>query len=166
MLAALLAAGGGAPSPAAGERSVRDLRLLFELSLQYRPDMPPVVAGEGRKGRLLGSGDGRAAGARLRGNVRWSIFEVTGSERCEVELAGVIQTDDGARVEFEARGYGLVPDPRQPNHWQMNAAVRFSTAAGSPYAWTNSILAVWSGSFDMATGRHVYGVYVPRGAGD
>jgi hypothetical protein len=166
VLGALLAAGGGAPTQAAGERSAPSLRLLFNLSLQYRPDMPPAASTEGRSGRLLGSGDVRAEGVRLGGDVRWSIFELTGRDRCEVELAGVIQTRDGARIEFDARGFGLVPDPRQPDHWQMNAAVRFNAAADGPYRWTNSLLADWSGSFDMATGRHLYGVYAPRGAGN
>lgn len=165
-LAALLAAGKAGPTQAAGERSAPSLRLPSKLSLQYRPDMPPAASTEGRSERLLGSGAGRAEGVRLGGDVRRSIFELTDRNRCEVELGGVIQTRDGARIEFDARGFGLVPDPRQPDHWQMNAAVRFNAAADGPYRWTNSLLAVWSVYFDMATGRRLYGVYAPRGAGD
>ncbi len=166
LLAALLATVGGATIQSAGEGAMSELRPLFDLTLQYRPGMAPVASAEGHSGRLLGSGDGRAAGPRVRGDVSWSIFEVTGQERCEVELAGIIQTDDGGRIEFQARGFGLVADPRQPNRWLMNAAVRFTSAVDGPYGWTNSLLAVWSGSFDMDTGRHVYGVYAPLASGD
>jgi len=163
----LMAVGSGnATTEPAGERPASELKPLFDLTLQYRPDMAPAASAEGRSGRLLASGDGRATGARLSGDVRWSIFEITANDRCQVELAGIIRTESGARIEFEARGFGLVADPRRPNRWLMNAAVRFGAAADGPYGWTNALLAVWSGSFDMDTGRHAYGVYAPPDAGD
>jgi hypothetical protein len=46
----------------------------------------------------------------------------------------------------------------------MNAALRFSAAPDGPYGWANSLLAVWSGSFDMDTGQHLYAVYAPLAA--
>jgi hypothetical protein len=67
---------------------------------------------------------------------------------------------------LDARGFGQVANPRQPSRWLMNAAVLFSAPVDGPYGWANSLLAVWSGSFDMDTGRHVHGVYAPLAAGD
>ena len=136
------------------------LEPLFDLTLQYRPEMTPVVPSQGREGTLLGSGDGRVEGPRLRGAVRWSIFEVTGAERCKVNLVGTIQTAEGS-VKFDAVGFGIVGDPRLPNLWHMNAAVQFSTDPESPHAWLNPLLAVWDGRFDMRTGQHAYRAYAP-----
>ncbi len=135
------------------------LEPLFDLSLQYRPEMPPVVPSRGREGTLLGSGDGRVEGPRLHGAVRWSIFEVTGRERCKVNLVGTIQADDGREVTFDAVGFGIVGDPRLPNRWHLNAAVQFRTERDSPHAWLNQLLAVWDGYFEMRTGQHAYHAY-------
>ncbi len=137
------------------------LEPFFELSLQYRPEMAPVVPSQGREGTLLGSGDGRVEGPRLRGAVRWSIFEVTGAERCKVNLVGTIQAEDGRNVTFDAVGFGIVGDPRLPTRWHMNAAVQFSTDPDGPHAWLNQLLAVWDGRFEMGTGQHVYRAYAP-----
>jgi hypothetical protein len=151
---------GGAEEPAkAGDEM--SLEPLFDLTLQYRPEMAPVVSAEGREGTLLGSGDGRVDGARLRGAVRWSIFEVTGAEHCKVNLVGTIQTEDGRSVVFDAVGFGVVGDPRLPDRWHMNAAVQFRTDTEGPHAWLNPLLAVWDGRFDMRTGQHVYRAYAP-----
>ncbi len=137
----------------------RRLEPLFDLSLQYRPEMGPVVPSQGREGTLLGSGDGRAEGPRLRGAVHWSIFEVTGVERCKVNLVGTIQAEDGRNVTFDAVGFGIVGGPRLPDRWYMNAAVQFSTDPDGPNAWLNQLLAVWDGHFEMRTGQHVYRAY-------
>lgn len=145
-------------------KEAHHLEPLFELTLQYRPEMAAVVSSAGREGVLLGSGDGRIDGPRIRGSVKWSIFEVTGADRCKLNLAGVIATDDSASVEFDAQGFGVVADPRQPSRWHMNAAVKFSTDPEGPNAWLNWVLAVWDGRFDMQTGRHVYRAYAPAGA--
>ncbi len=129
---------------------------LFDAELQYRPGMAPVVSTEGRPG-LLGSGDGHVTGPRLRGRIRWSIFEEQGSGECTTTIAGWIDTDDGVRIGIETRGFGLVPDPAQPSHWKMSAAIRFK--ADGKYAWLRSMLGAWDGSFDMDTGRHTYRAY-------
>jgi hypothetical protein len=90
--AAVLAGGwaGSTEKPAkAGERM--HLEPLFDLTLQCRPEMASVVPSQGREGTLLGSGDGHVEGPRLRGAAGWSIFEVTGAERCKVNVVGTIQ---------------------------------------------------------------------------
>jgi alkylmercury lyase len=132
---------------------------FFQADLHYRPNAPPVQSHErlSRSGDLLGSGDGTVWGARLQGQVQWSIFEVQG-RICETSIVGVISTDDGAKVEFETRGYGLVPDPRQPHLWDMPAVVKFRTESPS-YQWLNTTLARWEGTFDMHRGVHTYHAY-------
>ncbi len=149
----------GSGEGAGRSRERMHMEPLFDMTLQYRPEMAPVASSQGREGTLLGSGDGRVEGPRLRGAVRWSIFEVTGAERCKVNLVGSIQTEDGRSVEFDAVGFGIVGDPRLPNRWHMNAAVRFSTEPQGRYAWLNPLLAVWDGRFDMQTGQHAYRAY-------
>lgn len=133
---------------------------LFDAELQYRPDMAAVVSPEGRTARLLGSGDGHITGPRIKGRIRWSIFEEQGAGECLTNIAGFIETDDGSRIGIETRGFGVVPDPAQPNRWRMSAAIQFK--ADGKYAWLQSVLAVWDGSFDMDTGRHTYRAYSGR----
>jgi Protein of unknown function (DUF3237) len=133
--------------------------VLFQAALQYLPDAPPVDLGgrPKRSGELLGSGDGVIQGATLQGRVHWSIFEVQGPV-CETTMVGVITTDDGATIQWETRGYGVVPDQNQPNQWYMPAVVKFTTA--SPlYSWLNTTLATWEGTFDRTSGLHTYQAY-------
>ncbi len=133
------------------------LTQLFDAELQYRPDMAAVVTPQGRSGRLLGSGDGQINGLKLKGRIRWSIFEDLGAGECKTNIAGFIETDDGSRIGIETRGFGIVPDPAKPDHWRMSAAIQFK--AGGKYAWLQGLLAVWDGFFDMDTGRHSYRAY-------
>ncbi len=133
------------------------LAQLFDAELQFRPEMAAVVLTEGRTGRLLGSGDGHVSGPRIEGRIRWSIFEDQGAGECKTNIAGFIETNDGSRIVIETRGFGVVPDAARPNQWKMNAAIQFK--AEGKYAWLQSVLAVWDGSFDMDTGRHSYGAY-------
>jgi hypothetical protein len=74
---------------------------------------------------------------------------------CETNIVGVITTDDGAEVAFETRGYGLVPDPKEPSTWDMPAVVKFRTESPA-YQWLNTTLARWEGAFDMDRGLHTY----------
>ncbi len=147
------------PPVIAGE--VARLDALWELELQYRPELGARSSAEGRAGSYLGSGDGRAVGVSLTGRVRWDLYEDTGKGVCATNFVGFIETDDGARIDFETTGFGLVPDRSAPNRWTMNGAVRFATESGA-LRWLNSTLAVWQGEFDMSTGRHRYRVYAPR----
>ncbi len=132
---------------------------LFQAELHYQPNAPPVEfrMGSSISGDLLGSGDGIVRGATLQGRVQWSIFEVQGPI-CETTIVGVITTDDGAQVEFETRGYGVVPDPNQPHLWDMPAVVKFRTESPA-YQWLNTTLARWEGTFDMHRGVHTYQAY-------
>ena len=132
---------------------------LFQAELHYRPSAAPVQLHQhaSRSGDLLGSGDGIVRGAMLQGRVHWSLFEVQGPI-CETNIVGVISTEDGAQVEFETRGYGLVPDPDQPDLWDMPAVLRFRTESPA-YQWLNTTLARWEGTFGMLRGVHTYQAY-------
>ncbi|MCI0410251.1 MAG: hypothetical protein L0191_17115, partial [Acidobacteria bacterium] len=93
---------------------------LFDAEIHYRSDMEPVVPAEGREGELIGSGDGKVAG-KIRGTIRWSFFAADcayllvkagiepppGQHLCKTNPGGIIQTEDGATIWFDAKGYGL-----------------------------------------------------------
>jgi hypothetical protein len=144
------------------KESTPRLEYLFDLALQYRPGSAVVTTAEGRVGKRLGGGDGTIDGPRLQGKVRWDIYErggvVTGEDRCEINIAGMIETADGASVDFDAKGYGLVPDTSKPSEWSIAAVTQFHTL-DERYTWLNSLLAPWHGGLDMQAGRHQYQVF-------
>src|SRR2546421_3918220 len=101
------------PSPhAPAGTSDGKLESLFTAVLQYRSDSPAsAVAPAGdREGAFIGSGDGTATGARLRGTVRWSLWSGScvypliregqkipdGLHLCTMNPVGFIETPDGA----------------------------------------------------------------------
>ena len=138
---------------------------FFEASLQFVPDMEPVVSKENRIGKLMGSGTGEIKGERLKGTVTWTLFEVVG-DVCQTNLAGIITTEDGADINFDSQGFGLVPDKAKPNDWHMVASLTFNTK-DERYSWINSVLANWDGEFIMQTGtedwfsnKHSYQAYI------
>jgi hypothetical protein len=65
----------------------------------------------------------------------------------------VIETDDGAHIRFDARGYGLRgADRSQPHLWRLTAALHFATT-DARYRWLNTTLGVWEGTFDERADR-------------
>lgn len=134
------------------------LNLLFEMELQYKEGMAAITTPEGKIGQYIGSGNGTATGEKLQGAVRWDLYEAIDDTRCQTNFAGVIKTPDGANIQFDARGYGMAPDPSQPEAWHMVYAVQFE-AADEPYRWLNTTLALWDGQLDMKSYRHHYRVY-------
>ncbi len=143
--------------------AVKNHRLehLFDAELQYRPEMAAVVSSEGRIGKLIGSGDGTLEGQRIQGTLRWTLFEKQGDNLCETNLAGVIKTNDGAQIQFDAKGYALRADKNHPNKWSLASALHFDTD-DERYQWLNTALAVYEGEFDMNTVRHHSRVYIQR----
>ncbi len=157
-----------------------DLEPLFAAELQYNPDVGVVVAGDDREGDLIGTGDGRVVGRRINGTIRWSFYAADcayllvkagvnpgpGQHLCRTNPGGVIETDDGAVIRFDARGYGLRGyDPSQPHRWRLTAALQFATA-DTRYLWLNTALGIWEGEFDETMGRAHYRAYVQLGAAD
>jgi hypothetical protein len=151
------------------------LELLFKADLQYRSESPAdaVVASERREGAYIGSGDGTATGDRIRGTVRWSLWSGNcvyplvrdgqsvpeGLHLCTMNPAGFIETQDGARIRFDGRGYGL----RSPEKYQTSLTLIFGTE-DARYAWLTKVLGVMEGEFDEKAARATWNVYVPAGS--
>ncbi len=86
-----------------------------------------------------------------------------GEDLCRIHPGGVIETDDGARIWLDARGYGLRgPDRSQPHLWRLTAALHFATT-DARYHWLNTTLGLWEGTFDERSGRARYQAYDTRG---
>ncbi len=125
---------------------------LFDAELQYRGPVPPNSAAHGI-GKPVGAGDGTANGERIRGTVRWSLFEnATTPGLCEANHVGVIETEDGARIEFSSLGYYRRFNGNGSTCWSLLAALRFETQ-DQRYALLNSVDGILEGEFDMDTGR-------------
>ena len=151
-----------------------DLEKLFVADLRYtsESESDAVVPAEGREGVYIGSGDGTATGARLRGTLRWSLwsgncfYPVVRSGQsvpqslhlCTLNPVGFIEAEDGARIRFDGRGYGL----RSSESYQTNLALVFGTE-DLRYEWLTKVVAVMEGEFDEKTGRAIWNVYVPAG---
>ncbi len=148
---------------------------LFEARLQYQSDIEVVVSAETREGELIGSGDGTVTGDLLSGQARWSMYAGNcayvfvraglepppGQHLCTVHPAGVIATDDGAEIWFDARGYGLRgADQSQPHLWVLTMAVQFTTT-DQRYQWLNSTLGVAVSEFDERAGGGLWHAFVP-----
>lgn len=157
-----------------------ELEHVFDADLAYREGMDPVVSPDGREGSLLGSGEGTLRGPRLSGRVRFSFYEegcpldpgflATPTEAtlaesdylCKTNPGGIIETDDGATIQFDAKGFALRLEDHAPT-WQVTSALRFATD-DERYRWLNRVLAVYAGEFDEGTGRATWRVYAPAEA--
>ena len=78
---------------------------------------------------------------------------------CTLSPGGFIETQDGARIRFDGRGYGLC----SPERYLVSAALTFQTEVAS-YEWLTKVLAVMHGEFDEMTGRATWRVFVPKTA--
>lgn len=145
---------------------------IFDAEIRYRSDMDPVIPAEGRDGQLIGSGDGELTG-KIRGTMRWSFFAADcayllvqagiepppGQHLCKTNPGGVIETEDGARIRFDAKGYGLRGyDQAHPHKWRLTMALQFSTD-DERYGWLNSTLGLWAGEFNEHTRSARYHAY-------
>jgi hypothetical protein len=118
----------------------------------------PEASPEGRVGPYLAGGDGKVEGPNVNGTASWTLFENQEFDlKRPANMVGVIETEDGARIEFETIGIFIKPEEGD-RLWRQSAAVRFSTS-DSRYDWLNAILAFWSGAFDSGTYVHHYDVY-------
>ncbi|SRR5713226_8537527 len=156
------------------------LEPLFEAELRYNSDVGVVVDADDREGDLIGSGDGRVVGRRINGKIRWSFYAADcaylltkagidpgpGQHLCRTNPGGVIETDDGALIRFDAKGYGIRGyDASTPHRWRLTVALQFATI-NRWYLWLNATLGIWEGEFDETVGRAHYRAYVQLGATD
>jgi hypothetical protein len=157
--------------------SGRRLDHLFDATLRYTSESPAdaVIPPEGREGVYVGSGDGTVTGPRLSGRIRWSFYSAAcmyliaraggevppGQHLCYANPGGFIETNDGVRIRFDAKGYGLRGfDASTPHRWRLTMALQFSTK-DTRYAWLNTSLGIWEGEFDERTKTATYRAYLP-----
>lgn len=149
------------------------LEHLFDAELRYDPDVGLIVTDEGREGAHIGNGGGSVTGERISGTIRWSFYTndcayvfvqaglepPPGQHLCTTNPGGVIETEDGAKIWFDARGYGLRGfDANAPHKWSLTMALQLSTD-DERYSWLNQTLSIWVGEFDENEGRSHYRAY-------
>ena len=147
------------------------LEHLFDAELQYQQDIEPLVPSEGREGELIGSGDGTVKGDRVVGRLRWSMFAAdcvlrvdgfetssSGDHVCTTNPALVLETDDGATIWIDAKGYGLRRESAAPN-WRLTASLRFQTD-DPRYNWLDNAFGIWEGVFNEDVGHARYRAFL------
>lgn len=146
---------------------------LFAFTWQVDPSADTVIPPDGRDGVHLSDGTGRATG-ELTGTMRFSMYtgdcpldpgylelpegqpRAEGDHICTVNPGAILQTDDGAVVELDLRGFGLRLETRAPM-WSINGSLRMFTA-DERYASLTEGLYVFEGEFDENVGRAEYRV--------
>ena len=150
---------------------------LFDAELQYRTDVEPLVPSEGREGELIGNGVGSARGDKLAGRLRWSMFAADcvfnpdgsqpngdGDHVCTTNPALLLETEDGANIWFDSKGYGLRRQVDAPK-WLMTASLRFQTD-DDRYRWLDNAFGIWEGVFDEDAGHARYRAYLHTTEGE
>ena len=137
-----------------------ELELLFSLELHYQGPIELALIGD-KVGTLVGGGDGTLIGPRVRGTVRWSNYETTGEDQvCALQVPGVIQTHDGALIQFEGRELAM-PLSDGSQQWRAAGVLRFKTD-DRRYIWLNETFALTSGTFDYEAGMARWTAFVPK----
>ena len=129
---------------------------LFDAELVYRSEMEPLTR-EG-EGELIGSGDGSVVGEAITGALAWTLFERPGKLVCAMNPIAVIETEDGARVRVDARGFARRSDEASRT-WTVAATLRFESEH-ERYRWLENALGVWEGEFDADAHRARYQAYL------
>lgn len=78
---------------------------------------------------------------------------------CRTYPRGIIETDDGAVIQFEAQGFAIrrEDDPI----WTVGSTVRFVTDADA-YQWLTDDLVNYKGTFDERTGTAIWSFHAPE----
>lgn len=152
------------------------LEHAFDFDLEAIPEKKPYVAAKNRKGEFIVNSVGTIRGGMLRGRIKMSFFASDcayllvqagvdpdpGQHLCKESDGGVIETEDGARITFDTRGYGLrVADPSFPKRWRLAMTAQFSTT-DKRYEWLNTAFGLWEGQFDEEKGTANYKAYIRR----
>jgi len=136
------------------------LKHLFDMELRYTEKFSDGILTENRMGEYIGSGQGSVSGPRIQGQIlRWDLYEDVTEVVCRSNLDGRIATNDGAQIKFNTMGFLMIPDKSYSDRWISTAGVQFETD-DEQYVWLNGLLGIWEGTFNMATYRHNYRVYV------
>ncbi len=157
-----------------GRAATELLTRLFTAVLQFRTaSSTDAVVDAPDQGAYIGSGDGTVDGREVCGTMSWSLYAgdclypaIRAGQSvpddlhlCTLSPGGFIDTQDGAHIRFDGRGYGL----RSPERYLVSAALTFRTEVAS-YDWLTTVLAVMHGEFDETAGRATWRVYVPKTA--
>ncbi len=152
-----------------------ELEHFFDFEL-LDPTRNSFVSAENRDGPFIASATGTITGTEIHGKIKMSFFAADcayllvqagvdpgpGQHLCKENDGGIIETDDGARITFDTRGYGLRgADSSNPRKWRLAMAVQFSTN-DKHYNWLNTAFSLWEGQFDEETGRASYSAYIRR----
>ena len=146
------------------------LELLFDAELHAWGDVKPYVTSDTRSpgfsmGRhLIAQGEGSFRGPQLRGTLDWSKLGRKSEEQVHSNtlVVGWLETEDGAEIMYEAKGYAVPLDAANPDKWWYVATLRFEEA-DEPYEWLENTIALWVGLFDVSTGDAYYRAYVATG---
>ena len=122
------------------------LQPLFSIELTYQEGKPRALDAPGRTGEYLGSGDGTVRGEGIRGDVHWDLFEKVEDTLCESNLRGLIDTEDGATIEFDTLGFFRRPTQPGDSIWVNASAVTFHTD-DNRYDWLNGITGTRQGTY-------------------
>src|SRR5262245_36438121 len=95
---------------------------LLDAELVYRAEIEPLTR-EG-EGELIGSGDGTVVGDAIKGRLTWTLFERPGKLSCAMNPVALIETEDGAHVRVEARGFAT-RSQEASRVWSVAATLRF-----------------------------------------
>jgi hypothetical protein len=124
--------------------------------------MAPIA--EHGEGKLVGSGAGRVDGRHLRGALRWTLFEGPGELVCSMNPVLAIDTEDGATIAVDGRGYGRRSSPSD-QLWRVAATLLFSTH-DERYRWLDGTIGVWEGEFDAGQHRASYRAFLQSPTSD
>jgi hypothetical protein len=161
-------------SQAAGQsRSKDNMELLFSVKLQSHSEKvaDSVVPVDGREGEYIGTAEGKVEGKKLSGTMRTNMFSgncpVPGMRKgaeppkelhlCTLNPGGIIETQDGARIRFDGKGYGMF----SPEKYRMSMTMAFATD-DPRYQWLTPRLGAMEGEFDLKAGSATWNVYLPR----
>jgi Protein of unknown function (DUF3237) len=149
---------------------------LFDFELRAEPGRDPYVSSDDREGVFITNATGTVTGEKIRGKIKLSFFAKDcayllvqaglepspGQHLCKENEGGIIETDDGAKIFIDTKGYGLRgADLANPKKWRLAMTVHFSTT-DPRYSWMNAAFGFWEGEFDEATGRASYTGYIRR----
>jgi hypothetical protein len=129
---------------------------LFSAELVYRAEMEPLT--RDGDGELIGSGDGSVVGDSITGALVWTLFERPGKLSCAMNPVAVIETEEGARIRLEARGFARRSDEASRT-WDVAATLRFESD-DERYRWLDNALGIWEGDFDADAHRARYQAYL------
>lgn len=134
--------------------------LFAEFNLQATGPVPGDVPKEGRLGKPLGAGEGTVTGA-IEGVVRWNLFEDQRGDFCGANHDGVIETGDGARIEFSTLGFYKQQQEPNGHLWTLAAGLILRTE-DEKYRWLTDRPALLEGEVDLKTYKLRAEAYFPE----